>query len=740
MKKRQCEQVCFFLIMVCACLFLAGCSNEKGIEKQVSQEEMTYTPQNIDTTQIRGGIYKIYAYGSYLYLITNRWASDYDKSGNMEDAIYRIQTETNEIEEISLSDDIGTAQIQSLAADGQGNVYLLLETYDDRSGTAMYALLVVDEKGKRLAKEDITKEYAAGIDTPDKLLANEKGDLVVVSGQMFGLYDSNLKKIGEVIAETGVDAAAVSSDGLFLCGSKDDKGTYVKALDVKRRCFGKRHNMNLSVFEQMDSLMDGGNGWDFYYRNGSGIYGYSLEDDSTQKIMDYLLSDMTCENILCMTVTRTGKIMGVFFDEQGNDRLMCYNKQDVAKKDQKKVIRVGVVSMDVLGGEGTVLSNAVVAFNSENTHYRIEIVDYEGGQSRLNTDIAAGKQPDILYLAEEDMPVDAYMAQGVFEDLTPYYDRDKEIGTEDIQESFYNAARKDGGMYYVSPYFCLQTVVGSKKVLGDREGWSYEDFEQILQQQKKGVCPFLVQNRNELLDTLLTGQINDYIDWNTGMCRFDEEDFCNILRLCKDAEISIPSEDDEGISSGLREGRILFLSGVYSVTDEVLDRELFQEDISVVGYPCEDQKGTYYIPGLRLALCANSKEKAGAWEFLRTFMTKQYQGKQMENEIYVPTREDCYQMWKKRLTSTTVYVDELGQEIQPYTLNGENVNLTGISMDDMNAFDEVIQKTTKIYHCDTSIRKIIAEEVATYFNGQKTLEETSKIIQNRVSTYVNEIK
>lgn len=68
------------------------------------------------------------------------------------------------------------------------------------------------------------------------------------------------------------------------------------------------------------------------------------------------------------------------------------------------------------------------------------------------------------------------------------------------------------------------------------------------------------------------------------------------------------------------------------------------------------------------------------------------------------------------------------------------VTRTGKIMDDMNAFDEVIQKTTKIYHCDTSIRKIIAEEVATYFNGQKTLEETSKIIQNRVSTYVNEIK
>jgi hypothetical protein len=33
---------------------------------------------------------------------------------------------------------------------------------------------------------------------------------------------------------------------------------------------------------------------------------------------------------------------------------------------------------------------------------------------------------------------------------------------------------------------------------------------------------------------------------------------------------------------------------------------------------------------------------------------------------------------------------------------------------------------------------IITEEAANYFNGQKSLDETADIIQNRVTTYVNE--
>ena len=110
----------------------------------------------------------------------------------------------------------------------------------------------------------------------------------------------------------------------------------------------------------------------------------------------------------------------------------------------------------------------------------------------------------------------------------------------------------------------------------------------------------------------------------------------------------------------------------------------------------------------------------------------------MDEDIYMPTRQDCYTMWKRRMTATEPYVDDLGQEIQTYTLTGEGVNITGIPIEDMNTFDRVIQNTTKIYHCDSAIRTIINEEAAGYFNGQRSVDETAKIIQNRVTTYVNE--
>lgn len=61
----------------------------------------------------------------------------------------------------------------------------------------------------------------------------------------------------------------------------------------------------------------------------------------------------------------------------------------------------------------------------------------------------------------------------------------------------------------------------------------------------------------------------------------------------------------------------------------------------------------------------------------------------------------------------------------------------GLVMQDYALVEEY---SVKVYHCDSSIRTIIDEEATAYFNGHKSLDETTKIIQNRVTIYVNEIR
>ena len=51
---------------------------------------------------------------------------------------------------------------------------------------------------------------------------------------------------------------------------------------------------------------------------------------------------------------------------------------------------------------------------------------------------------------------------------------------------------------------------------------------------------------------------------------------------------------------------------------------------------------------------------------------------------------------------------------------------------------ELLHSTTSVNSYDESILEIVREETGGYFAGQKTLDETVKIIQNRVSLYVAE--
>ena len=64
MKDLLYNRIGLILCMLCMVLLFTGCGDrEENDDKAVSQEDMTYVPQGIDTTHIQGSIYKIYPCG-----------------------------------------------------------------------------------------------------------------------------------------------------------------------------------------------------------------------------------------------------------------------------------------------------------------------------------------------------------------------------------------------------------------------------------------------------------------------------------------------------------------------------------------------------------------------------------------------------------------------------------------------------------------------------------------------------
>jgi hypothetical protein len=84
------------------------------------------------------------------------------------------------------------------------------------------------------------------------------------------------------------------------------------------------------------------------------------------------------------------------------------------------------------------------------------------------------------------------------------------------------------------------------------------------------------------------------------------------------------------------------------------------------------------------------------------------------------------------------------QEEQPKGSWGWDRDLTvdiyAMTQEEADQVMGLINSTNRIYSYDQEIFKIISEDTAAYFSGQKSAEEIAKLIQNRVSLYVNEQK
>ena len=84
---------------------------------------------------------------------------------------------------------------------------------------------------------------------------------------------------------------------------------------------------------------------------------------------------------------------------------------------------------------------------------------------------------------------------------------------------------------------------------------------------------------------------------------------------------------------------------------------------------------------------------------------------------------------------------ETGEQIpvmDTYWFEDGEVQVGPLTQEEYDAFMRLYESCNSIYSYDEAILNIIKEEIEPFFDGQKTAEETARLIQNRVSLYVAE--
>lgn len=170
------------------------------------------------------------------------------------------------------------------------------------------------------------------------------------------------------------------------------------------------------------------------------------------------------------------------------------------------------------------------------------------------------------------------------------------------------------------------------------------------------------------------------------------------------------------------------------------------DHMQVIGWPSETGSGVGAVVdhNMLMAITSESSKKEEAFHFLKTFWTYQYQKENISVKGF-PTRKDVLEKKLEYAAAKQPYTDEDGDMV---TVSGGTDNINGVTI----TYDAMSEEQGKIIRklidsvdrIDFSVSRkedlisIIAEEVESYFSGDRTREDVIKVIESRVKLYVNE--
>jgi len=331
--------------------------------------------------------------------------------------------------------------------------------------------------------------------------------------------------------------------------------------------------------------------------------------------------------------------------------------------------------------------------------------------------------------------------------LLTFINKDPELDVNDLMPNMVEAFSRNGKMYRLVPQFGVGTVFAKTSLVGNTPGWTVEQAK-ALQAKMPGSSLFdITTTRSSLMHSAMIYGGNQFIDWEKGVCHFDGPAFISLLEFMSQFPEEIDYYRDDMMDywanweSNFRTNRtLLMLTTLTNLRD--YNRTVqgqFGEDVTLIGFPTDSGNGAAITTYQSFAMSARTKNSEGAWEFLRQYLTDDYQ---QGNQVYMfPLSRKAFDIKAKEAMQKPYYIDMDGNRVEYddiwYTESRE-IMITPMTQADVDMLTDYILTVNKVGEYNEALVNIINEEVGSYFAGQKTVQEVVKIIQSRAQVYVNE--
>ena len=649
--------------------------------------------------------------------------------------------------------------------DGDGNYAMYSEEYfAHQKFTQTFYIRSFDKQGNNLTTAEVSVPEGGWLDAYSMQL-DGKGNVIVNDGQKLRAIGLDGEDAYEISVNGYVNGVVRLPDGRIAVSTDGENGTLLSILDSDS---GKLVDGAAAPSLDLYSTVTGNGDYDLYYTSGSWFYGYKLGDAEPTKLFNWISCDVNGSRVQVLDVSDDGVITGTISNYDLKDNTYSLDLVTVKKVPYDSVPHKQPINMAVMYLDYSV-QDMIIDFNRKNAEYRIEVTDYseyadpnaedknDAGLTKLNTEILSGNVPDILCL--NGLNYRQLASKGILEDLYPYLDNDSELSRDDFFPNVLKALEVDGKLCSTVSGFYINSAIGSADVVGDEPGWTYDEFNEALASMPEGCTAFdQYVTRDGILSTCLALDMADFVDWNSGKVSFDNEEFIKLLHFAN----SFPTEFDwenfdwskeDSTETRLSQGKqMLVQTSAYRIDDIFYNNytQFLGGRITYIGYPTAHGTGNMIsFSDSGYAMSSKTPYKDACWQFLRGFLTKDYQ----ENNVFsLPSRLDVFDQEAEEAATVQYQKNQDGQFLLDD--NGEKIpvvrstiwnkdtqkteEIYALTEDQVQQIRELVLTTTKVADYDQAILDIVKEQAAPFFAGQKTAEEVAKLVQSKANIYVNE--
>lgn len=633
----------------------------------------------------------------------------------------------------------GVAQIKNLQTGANGSVWLSIYCLASQySGDYLWH---VDQDGVELDRFKLNQQA-------DGMLVDDNKWTYVVSGSSVSVLNQGQQFQFKLEAEGTLKPVRLSNGQAGFLVTRDDINAEVRIVDTVAQDWGEIYILP----KECVAVYPGIGEYLFFSTANQVLIGWNVERNSLVELVSWLETGINTSTLLGFSINADGQILAAVNETNSTLLAMMTPGADIP---EKTVLTLASVS------DKSYLRECVSKFNRTSNTCRIvykpyytQTVDfspggYQQGMTRLLTELSAGKLPDILYV--DSLPVLQFGGMGMLEDLWPYIENDPELGRTAVMEHVLECAEQNDELYMIFNTFGINTVVGSKAVVGDRTSWTLDDLRVALATMPEGCAIFSpYSTKLETLRNIIYADLGSYVDWENGACSFDSEEFKDVLSFCNEMET-----EQGGWAQWytlVPEGREMLLDDALRNFIRIQEHEaIFEGEVSYVGYPRSDGEcGSSFSIINPIAMTTACKDKEGAWSFLRQLLLPQELPKDtfgdvdVSNAAFPVNRESFEALLEEsmRLNSST---DEEDRPPKGMSVVGADERVfdliyTPTTQAQYDQIMELYNAISTVYTEDSALWEIISEQVQPYFAGDKSVDEAARLIQSRTELYVNERK